>query len=331
MRMQALQDLGHELMPIDVSPAEVQRKYKNIITRLLKKLGYPSDLAGANGKICQIVQKEVPDILWIDKGLTIKPATLLYVKKKLPDIRIVSYHPDDIRLPYNRPHAYFQSIPLYDVHFTTRAPNVEELQAFGARKVIFGIPSWGYDVSIHRPLQVLEEDRLSLGGKVGFIGDFELDRAQQMLALAQVGIPVRIWGTHWSQWLGKHPNLMVENRPLWANDYARAICSFDIILGFLRKTNRDQHTVRSIEIPACGAFMLAERTAEHLELFAEGKEAEFFGSTGELIEKVRFYLKYEELRRKIAQAGRERCLRSGYDYPSRMNWMLEQVASCCTG
>src|SRR5262245_9035062 len=104
MRMQALQDLGHELMPIDVSPAEGQRKYRDILTRLLNKLGYPPDLAGANSKICQIVQKEVPNTLWIDKGLTIKPATLLYIKEKLPGTPIVSYHPDDIRHRHNRPH-----------------------------------------------------------------------------------------------------------------------------------------------------------------------------------------------------------------------------------
>ena len=73
--------------------------------------------------------------------------------------------------------------------------------------------------------------------------------------------------------------------------------------------------------------MLAERTREHLELFEEGKEAEFFSSNEELLDKVRFYLAHPQQRKRIAAAGRRRCLENGYSNQDRLKWMLEKVVS----
>ncbi len=76
---------------------------------------------------------------------------------------------------------------------------------------------------------------------------------------------------------------------------------------------------------ACGKFMLAERTSEHLELFEEGKEAEFFGCNEELLDKTRFYLSHEKKREQIARAGRDRCLRSGYRHQDRLQHALDKI------
>src|SRR4029450_7028444 len=103
----------------------------------------------------------------------------------------------------------------------------------------------------------------------------------------------------------------------------RAICATRINLCFLRKVNRDLQTTRTMEIPACGAFMLAERTDEHRAPFEEGKEAEYFESGVELRAKVDYYLAHEEERRRIGLAGRERCLRSGYSNLDHLTGIVE--------
>jgi spore maturation protein CgeB len=99
---------------------------------------------------------------------------------------------------------------------------------------------------------------------------------------------------------------------LRGDDFARACSAFKINLAFLRKLNRDQQTTRSVEIPACGGFMLAERTPEHLRMFAEGEEAEFFSSVEELAAKCRRYIDDSAARESIARRGHERCIRDDY-------------------
>ena len=125
------------------------------------------------------------------------------------------------------------------------------------------------------------------------------------------------------------PHLRIEGRAVYGDQYAEVLCAFDINLCFLRRLNRDRQTQRSVEIPACGAFMLAERTEEHLDLFKEGIEAEFFDSDEELLAKVRYYLANPEQRKRIAAAGLERCLRGGYSYHDRLRWMLEKARVTC--
>ena len=40
--------------------------------------------------------------------------------------------------------------------------------------------------------------------------------------------------------------------------------------------------------------MMAERTAEHLAMFEEGKEAAFFSNNEELLDKCSYYLAHEQ-------------------------------------
>ena len=119
----------------------------------------------------------------------------------------------------------------------------------------------------------------------------------------------------------------MRNEFLFGEDYSRAICSSKININFLRKINRDEVTSRSVEIPACSGFMLAERTERHSSFFEEGIEAEFFSSNQELLEKVRQYIENESAREKIAMAGYQRCIKSGYSMRAQLGTMLAQTSN----
>jgi hypothetical protein len=67
---------------------------------------------------------------------------------------------------------------------------------------------------------------------------------------------------------------------------------------------------------------VAERTDEHLALFKEGVEAEFFASDDELLDKTRYYIAHPDERRRMARAGLERCRTGRYSYSERLLDML---------
>lgn len=322
-RMRALEDVGAMVTPVDTCSDEVLQREEQFVYKIRKKLFGAADLARANEAICTAVRREQFDILWIDKGVTIEPRTLQEVRAARPNCRIVGYSPDDMMNPGNQTRRFVGCLPLHDVYFTTKSYGVAELQALGARRAVF--VGNAYDPAVHRPIALTAQEREALGGPVGFVGQWEADRADQMAFLAESGVPVRVWGPSWENCRRRPPGLKIEGRSLWADDYVKAVCAFDINLCFLRKANRDLQTTRSIEIPACGVFMLGERTDEHLGLFKEGVEAEFFASREELLEKVRYYLANPDARQLIAAAGRERCLRSGYSNQDRMRFMLKEA------
>jgi len=112
---------------------------------------------------------------------------------------------------------------------------------------------------------------------------------------------------------------------VYGDDYARALTGSKISIGFLRKACPDQHTTRTFEIPACGSMLLADRTQEHQEFFEEGKEAEFFDSCEELLEKTKFYCSNESARKRIAKGGYKRCIEGGYTYVRRLSTALDAL------
>ncbi len=324
-RMKALQDLGFSLVAVSSTNKSIVRTETKLWNRIFRRIVGPSDLVGANAKIVNLSRTQNFNILWLDKALTIKKTTIQEFKFSNPESLVCGYSGDDMKAPHNQSKRFLEHLPFYDVFFTTKSYGVKELEEMGCKKAFF--IGNAFDPNTHRPLTISDDEKRTLGGGVGFIGTWEPQRAASINYLADHGVPVRVWGTHW--WKNKigHKNLKIENRPVYGDKYAMAICSFDINLCFLRKLNRDLQTTRSVEIPACGAFMLAERSDEHLELFREGVEAEFFGSDEELLEKTRYYLVNPEKRRRIAFAGRQRCIESGYSNHEKLKQMLSIVLS----
>jgi spore maturation protein CgeB len=325
-RKRALEELGNSVTAHPSSPeGSFYETRPSLSYRVIWKVRFPPDLTRANKAILLELQNEHFDIVWIEKGNNVWPRTLRAAKEVSPTTLIVSCTEDDMFAPHNRSVFHTRGLKYYDVVFTTKCYKcaLNELPGLGAKRVIF--VDNNFDIHVHRPIPVTLNDVEGLGGDVGFIGSYERERAESMLYLARNGVSVRVWGNGWSKLARCHPNLLIENRELHGDDYVKGLDATRINLSLFRKMNRDLQTDRTMEIPACGAFVLAERTGEYLRLFEEGKEAAFFGSNEELLEKVRYYLNHDGDGSTIAAAGRRRCLDSGYSHHERLKYMLSVV------
>ncbi len=321
-RYSSFQKLGHRVAGVSEMPIPWRARINtpSFISRVFWRLKLPLDWVGVNKKILAELGKEKFDIIWIEKGNLIRPATLKHIKTNFPETKLISSSEDDMGRSHNRSFYYLWGLKYYDIVFTTKTYNLDELKTLGAKRTELFLDAYNED--IHHSMDLTPEEKDMYFAEVGFAGSFEEDRAQRMLYLAQNGIRVVVWGNDWGSWLGKHPNLIIKNRHLFGIDYSKAINATKINLCFLRKLNRDMVTSRTVEIPACGGFMLGERTGRQLEFFEEGKEAEFFDSNEEMLKKTKYYLEHEAERRNIAAAGLERCLRGGYGMKEQLSKML---------
>ncbi len=289
--------------------------------RLFNKLKIPLDNADINGRILTYCNENNPDIVFIGKGNKIYPSTLKTLKKS--GIKLISWSLDDTYLWHNRSLYYTFGLKYYDLVVTSKIHNVSELKTIGAKKILFQYQS--FDPVYHVPPKSCENSEYS--HDVVLVGTYEEDRLQSLLHLANNGIRVHIYG--WAKKMPDdyHENLVFHDKHIYLEDYAAAMSCAKISLCFLRKKNRDTHTSRSIEIPACQGFMLAERTDEHKALFEEGKEADYFSDNNELLEKVKYYLQHPEKTKEIAKMGRQRCVESKYGYNDKIKEILDTLYS----
>lgn len=321
MRAEALRQLGYDVKTVSVIPRGRIPFAVRLWQKTCNRLRRPLDLTGANTAIR--TTSAACDILWIDKGNVVSPATLMRVRAMKHRPLIIGFSPDDVEQRHCTSVTFKATVPLYDAFITTKSYNVAELSRLGCGCVIFS--DNGYDPATHRPMEVAASVREARAGCVGFIGYHEADRQRLITALAVAGLRVAVHGPGWAAVRHRLPRTITIHPAVYGDEYAKTICSYAINLGFLRKCNRDLQTTRSVEIPACGGFMLAERTAEHERLFREGIEAAYFGDEEELVSKAAHYLAHPIERAVIAAQGRERCVVSGYSYAHRLEEAMRRI------
>jgi spore maturation protein CgeB len=319
LRLRALDRLGHETTAVDYLP--IAERQSPLARRVQWRLRMGTLVRDYERALREALALR-PEVLWVDKGIFVPPGVL--DAARLHGVRwLVHYSPDNYLLQQNASRHLWRGIGRYDLVVTTKRSNVALLGAAGARRVF--LSGNAFDPETHRPLVLDDAERAVHGADVSFIGRWEPVRERMLDAVAALPVTLRVRGPGWERARSRLVRAACEPGAIYGEDYVRAIAGAKVNLGILSSWAGDAITQRSIELPACGAFMLAERTGEHRLHFVDGEEAVFFEGTDDLVRKVAEWVKADDARARIAAAGRARCIRSGYAYDDRLKEILEEL------
>lgn len=306
-RAEAYRRLGHEVLHVDprrLLPAS------HWVDRLTFRLGGGVWSGWMQRVLARRLAGERFDLCHVNSGEHVTPGVIRVLRRHCP--LVVNYNNDDpLGTRDGRQFAaYRAAVPHYDLLVVVREPNVAEARSLGARRVLRLRLS--ADEVWSRPLEVSAAECAQWASEVSFVGTWMPERGPFLCELLRLGVPLTIRGSHWH----KAPEWPLLQRAcrggeVLRRDYALAIQCAKINLGLLSKGNRDAHTRRSLEVPALGSLLCAERTGEHLAMYCEGDEAVFWSDAAECARLCQELLADEPRRAAIAAAGQRRLHANG--------------------
>ncbi len=323
-RQRSLERLGHTIFPIDIMRYEAQGN--PILARVRYRLQIGRTVKQMNEDVLRLAQEHRVDVVWFDKPLFIRAATLRGLRAM--GVATVDYMIDNPFGPRRDPgfRLYVRMIPEYDLHVQQRDVSVAAYLQHGARRMVKVQTAFEPSVHFPPPADWSDRDRTR---EVSFIGTPYDDRPRFLTELSQqYNLPVTISGpVIWKRKLDRAALAALYPREgeLYDAEYREGIWRSKINLSFLTHGNQDEYAHKSFEIAASGGFLLAERSAGHSARFKEDEEAVFFSDIEECAHKCRLYLNDEAARTRIAAAGQRRAVACGYDSDTQLAKVLSVV------
>ena len=307
---------GFDVQIIDVAKAwQGSNWQKKIYYHLLGKR--PSALNRFGEEVIDICRRHTPEFLI---AVGIAPLDVVTLKKiSGMGVKLCNFLTDDPWNAANEAKFFWRALTQYDVVFNPRTANLAALEALGCRRVEY-LP-FGYNPTLHfyEPPTTYEDiERFSCD--VAFIGGADYDRLPLVREILNRGLRLKVYGGRWDKYkeFDHCYGGFVMGREL---RMAVAAATVNLCMG--RKANRDEHAMRSLELPAMGGCLLAERTAEHIAIFGDDDNIAYYTNIIELGDQAVALSREKNKAIKMGEGLMKRITNNGHSYQDR----LVQIAS----
>ena len=200
--------------------------------------------------------------------------------------------------------------PHFNCFTTPDSFSLRKYLALGLEGVLF-FP-YGCNESLYQRMDVAKEYDVS------FVGRWHPYRQWLVNRIRKAGLSINARGPGWTGGMVDHDemvrifnqsriNLNFSNSASWD---VRYLCSSPrALIDRLRsKKVTEQLKGRHFEINGCGGFQLSYYVEGLEKLYSIGDEIATYGSPEDMVEKIWFYLKHEDVREAVAASGYQRTL-----------------------
>ena len=181
--------------------------------------------------------------------------------------------------------------PMFNWVVTTAESALPRYKKIGYENVIHA--QWACNHFLYRKLS------LPYLYDVTFIGQPHGNRKQVISRLKKAGIDVKVWGYGWPTGkVSQSEMIKIFNQS-----------KINLNLSNASRPGVEQIKGRDFEVPGCGGFLITGYAEDIEEYFDVDKEIVCYRDVDDLIHKIRYYLKHDDEREAIANAGYAKVLR----------------------
>ena len=297
------------------------RTRPNLFEKVFEKLKIPIDISNFNNSMIHVAKLNSDlRFIFIEKGWYIYPSTLKKIQSLCPLAKIIYFSNDNMILNHNN-NFFINKIFRSGIFDKINLINIPNYKKFSKK----------YNSNIHFTDKAYSEKmhfkkfnyKQKFKYDVTFIGSCTLDRVKLLTSLEREGLKINIWGYGWENYANhfKRKNTF-KGEEVFNNKYRDIMASSKINLSFLRKINYDTQTSRSIEIPAAGGLILTEYSSTHKRIYGTLSKNILFKNSTDLSNKIKFYLKNEEFRKKITNLVQKKIIKDIKSYEKKIGDIL---------